>query len=79
MHLHPPTTPIIFSMWASSTQAPVSTDLPICYFSRNTCFVSHSIKCSCVLSLWGRHLEGALDRFCQFFYEPLFNQDCTER
>ena len=25
------------------------------------------------------HLEGALDRFCQFFYSPLFNQDCTDR
>lgn len=26
-----------------------------------------------------RHLEGALDRFAQFFYEPLFNQECTDR
>ena len=24
-------------------------------------------------------LEGALDRFAGFFYEPLFNEDCTER
>lgn len=24
-------------------------------------------------------LEGALDRFSGFFYEPLFNEDCTER
>ncbi|GJJ72576.1 insulysin [Entomortierella parvispora] len=25
------------------------------------------------------HLEGALDRFAQFFISPLFNQDCQER
>jgi secreted Zn-dependent insulinase-like peptidase len=24
-------------------------------------------------------LEGALDRFSGFFFEPLFNEDCTER
>lgn len=24
-------------------------------------------------------LEGALDRFSGFFYEPLFSEDCTER
>eukprot|EP00041_Stephanoeca_diplocostata_P008803 m.131877 g.131877 ORF g.131877 m.131877 type:complete len:1030 (+) comp17483_c0_seq1:47-3136(+) len=25
------------------------------------------------------HLEGALDRFAQFFHQPLFNQECTDR
>ena len=25
------------------------------------------------------HLEGVLDRFCEFFYSPLFNQSCTDR
>jgi hypothetical protein len=25
------------------------------------------------------HLEGALDRFARFFYEPLFDDSCTER
>jgi insulysin len=24
-------------------------------------------------------LDGALDRFSGFFFEPLFNEDCTER
>jgi len=25
------------------------------------------------------YLEGALDRFAQFFISPLFNESCTER